>query len=292
MSFISSILKYFSLVKFAHTVFALPFAFIGFFIASAQSEKPFDFMILLYILLCMVFARSTAMAFNRYLDRSIDAKNPRTMKREIPAGKISPTAALIFTIVSLLAFIITTYFINSLCFYLSPIALLVVMGYSYTKRFTPLCHLVLGLGLALAPIGAYLAVIPKFEMVPVLYSFAVLFWVSGFDIIYALQDIEFDKSQNLKSIPVMIGIKNSLVVSALFHIVTAVIIVLAGNMLEFGFWYWTGATIFIVLLVYQHLIVKPSDLSRVNQAFVTLNGIASVAFGVFATAEILVEWIK
>lgn len=292
MSIISSVTKYFSLVKFAHTIFALPFAFIGFFLAVSQSGKPVDYYKLLYILLCMVFARSTAMAFNRYLDRSIDAKNPRTLKREIPAGKISPAAALVFTFISAIAFIVTTFFINSLCFYLSPLALLVVMGYSYTKRFTPLCHLVLGLGLALAPIGAYLAVIPRFETVPILYSFAVLFWVSGFDIIYALQDIEFDKSQKLKSIPVMIGVKNSLVVSAIFHLLTAALIVVAGLLMEFGFWYWTGASVFIVLLIYQHLIIKPSDLSRINQAFATLNGIASVVFGIFVSAEILLKWIE
>jgi 4-hydroxybenzoate polyprenyltransferase len=292
MNIFSSVSKYLSLVKFAHTVFALPFALIGFFIGTMHSGKPFNFELFLLILLCMVFARSTAMGFNRYLDRSIDRKNPRTAKREIPSGKISPLSALIFTILSAMAFIVMTFFINSLCFYLSPVALLVIMGYSYTKRYTPLCHLVLGLGLALAPIGAYLAVIPQFTVEPVLYSFAVLFWVSGFDIIYALQDIEFDKSQNLKSIPVIIGIKNSLIISIFFHLITAILIIYTGISLGFGLYYWIGSAIFIALLIYQHLIVKPFDLSRINQAFATLNGFASVIFGVFAIIEIASKWLK
>lgn len=292
MKLFSSVIKYLSFVKFAHTVFALPFAFIGFFIGTLQSAAPIRYELFLLILLCMVFARSTAMGFNRYLDRSIDAKNPRTLKREIPAGKISPVAALLFSIFTAIGFIITTWHINTLCFYLAPVALLVIIGYSYTKRFTPLCHLVLGLALALAPIGAYLAVIPHFAAEPVLYSFAVFFWVSGFDIIYALQDIEFDKSQNLKSIPVLIGIKNSLVVSIIFHLITAAILIYAGIMIEFGIWYWTGTAIFIFLLAYQHLIIGPSNLKRINQAFATLNGFAGVAFGIFVCLEILLKWIK
>ena len=153
----------------------------------------------------MVFARSAAMAFNRYLDRNFDAKNPRTAIREIPAGIISANSALSFTVISSFLFIITCYFINRICFFLSPVALLIVLGYSYTKRFTPLCHLILGLGLSLAPIGAYLAVTAHFSLLPVLFSLSVIFWVSGFDIIYALQDEEFDKSQKLFSIPAWLG---------------------------------------------------------------------------------------
>lgn len=155
----------------------------------------------------MVFARNAAMAFNRYLDRDIDAKNPRTVMRDIPSGKISARATLIFVIVNCVLFIATTYLINPLCFYLSPIAIFVVLFYSYTKRFTALCHLVLGLGLGLAPIGAYIAVTGQFNIVPVLYSLAVLFWVSGFDIIYALQDEDFDRSEKLHSIPSALGRK-------------------------------------------------------------------------------------
>ncbi|OYX93609.1 MAG: hypothetical protein B7Y76_11570 [Sphingobacteriia bacterium 35-40-5] len=189
--------KYFSLVLFAHTVFAMPFAIIGFFLAVTTTTHEFNWLKLFLMLLCMVFARNAAMAFNRYLDRDIDAQNPRTAIRDIPSGRISSNEALIFTIANSLLFILTTLLINKLCFYLSPVALAVVLGYSYTKRFTPLCHLILGLGLALAPIGAYLVVAGEFAMLPIYFSLAVLCWVSGFDIIYALQDEEFDRQNNL-----------------------------------------------------------------------------------------------
>ena len=173
----------------------MPFALIGFFLASQQYN--FEWITLLYVVLCMVFARSAAMAFNRYIDRDIDKENERTSQiREIPNGTITAKNALVFVLINSLLFVATTYFINSLCFTLSPVALLVILGYSFTKHFTALCHLVLGLGLALAPIGAYLAVSGEFSIIPILFSFVVLFWVSGFDIIYSLQDEEFDKTQN------------------------------------------------------------------------------------------------
>jgi len=291
MSFFSSISKYLSLVKFAHTVFALPFALIGFFLGSADKHNSVDLHLFLMVLLCMVFARSAAMGFNRFIDRKFDEKNPRTSKREIPAGIISPIAVLVFVILNVIGFITTTYFINELCFYLSPVAIIVVLGYSLTKRFTFLCHIVLGMGLGLAPVGAYLAVTGHFALYPVLYSFAVLFWVSGFDIFYALQDIEFDKSQKLKSIPVWIGVKLSLITSAILHLLAAAIIVYTGLQIGFGILYWIGAAIFITLLVYEHLIVRPTDLSRVNQAFALLNGIASIIFGIFVIAELIMNRI-
>src|SRR6185436_757722 len=183
-----SVSDYFSLIKFHHTIFALPFAFIGFLLGAKEKNFQFEWKLPLLVLLCMVFARSAAMAFNRWADRDIDAKNIRTSNREIPAGKISSRSALAFVIINCTLFIICTFFINRICFFLSPIALLVVLGYSYTKRFTPLCHLILGLGLSLAPIGAYLAVTGVFSLLPILFSLTVIFWVSGFDIIYSLQD--------------------------------------------------------------------------------------------------------
>ena len=158
--------KYFSLVLFAHTIFAMPFAFIGFFLAISVTGQEFNWLKLLLMILCMIFARNAAMAFNRYLDRGIDSQNPRTAIRDIPSGKISSNEALIFTIVNSILFILATLLINKLCFSLSPVALAIVLGYSYTKRFTPLCHLILGLGLALAPIGAYLVVAGEFAMLP------------------------------------------------------------------------------------------------------------------------------
>jgi 4-hydroxybenzoate polyprenyltransferase len=278
---------YLSLIKFSHTIFALPFAIIGFLLAIEQSESKFDLRLFICVILCMVFARSAAMAFNRYIDRHFDALNPRTKVREIPAGTISAGSALIFTIISTILFITTTWFINPLCFYLSPVAMIVTLGYSYTKRFTALCHLVLGLGLSLAPIGAYLAVTGKFDLLPLLFSFIVLTWVSAFDIIYALQDDEFDKSQNLKSIPGYLGRKNALLLSRVLHVLSAGLLVYAGIYAGFGIIYYAGVGAFCLLLVYQHSIVKPNDLSRVNLAFGTTNGIASVIFAIFTCVEIL-----
>jgi len=286
MKIFKNISKYLSLVKFAHTVFALPFALLGFFLGLADSNSHINIHLFLLVLLCMVFARNAAMGFNRYIDREYDRKNTRTSKREIPAGVINPLAVLIFVMINIIGFITTTYFINELCFYLSPVAMLVVLGYSFTKRFTFLCHAVLGLGLSLAPIGAYLAVTGHFALYPVLYSFAVLFWVSGFDIFYALQDIEFDRSQKLKSVPESIGIKGALWISAFLHLLSAAIIVFVGLVIGFGLLYWIGTAIFISLLFYEHLIVRPSDLSRVNQAFATLNGMASIIFCLFVIAEL------
>lgn len=270
--------KYFSLVLFAHSIFAMPFALIGFFIGVTESAKPFNWYLLLAVVLCMVFARNAAMAFNRYLDRDIDARNPRTATRDIPAGKISAKGALIFVIVNCILFMATTLLINPLCFYLSPVALFVVLFYSYTKRFTALCHLVLGLGLALAPIGAYIAVTGQFAIVPVLYSFAVLFWVSGFDIIYALQDEDFDRDEKLHSIPSALGIKNALRLSSFLHVLSAVCVISPILFMDFGWIYYAGVAFFCGMLIYQHLLVKPDDISKVNRAFATTNGYASVIF--------------
>ncbi len=273
--------NYLSLVKFSHTIFALPFACIGFFLAIHTTGTPVNWKLFILMLCCMITARSAAMAFNRYLDRKIDILNPRTAMREIPAGVISPTAALLFTLLNAALFISVTYFINPLCFYLSPIALLVVLGYSYTKRFTALCHLILGLGLSLAPIGAYLVISGAFAVLPLLFSAVVLLWVSGFDIIYALQDEDFDRQQHLHSIPAWLGKANALTFSKVLHTVAACIVVYVGFYGHFSISYWIGSSIFIGMLIYQHLLVKPTDLSKVNLAFMTSNGIASVVFAIF-----------
>jgi 4-hydroxybenzoate polyprenyltransferase len=287
----SKIKNYLSLVKFSHTIFAMPFALIGFFLA-AQQLSVFSFQLLAFkfflVIACMVSARSSAMAFNRYLDRSFDEKNPRTAIREIPKGIISPNSALRFVILSSVIFILATYFINSICFYLSPVALFVILFYSYTKRFTPLCHLVLGLGLSLAPIGAYLAVVGQFNILPILFSFAVIFWVSGFDVIYALQDVEFDQSQKLFSIPSVLGKAKALRVSELLHVFSTACVIEAGFYAHFHFLYWIAITVFVGMLLYQHSLVKPNDLSKVNIAFMTANGIASVVFAVFVIADLLI----
>lgn len=277
--------NYLSLIKFSHTIFALPFAIIGFSLASVTYG--FQIENLIYVVLSMIFARSSAMAFNRYIDRDIDLKNPRTANvREIPTGKISPKSALFFVIISSVLFVTTTYFINTTCFWLSPVALLIILGYSYTKRFTSLCHIVLGLGLGLAPIGAYLAVSEQFDIVPVLLGAAVLFWVAGFDIIYALQDDEFDKKNNLNSIPVFMGRKKAMLVSKFFHLITILNLSLAGYLWRFDLFYWIGFVLFFILLVFQHTLVKHDDLSKVNLAFFTTNGLASISFSIFVLIDL------
>lgn len=273
--------KYFSLVLFAHTIFAMPFAFIGFFLAVTTTDHPFNWIKFTLMLLCMVFARNAAMSFNRYLDRDIDARNPRTAVRDIPSGRISSGEALAFTIINSLLLVMTTLLINRLCFYLSPVALAIVLGYSYTKRFTPLCHLILGLGLALAPIGAYLVVTGEFAMLPVYFSLAVLCWVSGFDIIYALQDEEFDREHQLNSIPAWLGKKKALKVSSILHVLAVIAVAIPYLITGLSWFYLAGVLFFILLLIYQHQLVKPDDLSKVNRAFFTTNGIASVVFALF-----------
>jgi 4-hydroxybenzoate polyprenyltransferase len=289
--------NYLSLVKFSHTLFALPFAMIGFFLGIFgtevfhESNLPGTTVLLIrffLVLICMVTARSAAMAFNRYLDRHFDAKNPRTAIREIPRGIIAPNSALRFVIICCLLFMIATWYINPLCFYLSPVALFVILFYSYTKRFTSLCHLVLGIGLSLAPIGAFLAVTGRFELLPLLFSGAVICWVSGFDIIYAMQDEDFDRSEKLHSIPTAVGKVNSLRIASFLHLLSVFFVITAGFLGGFGPWYWTGMILFAGMLVYQHTIIKPNDLSRVNMAFMTANGIASVIFAVFVIADMFI----
>lgn len=281
--------NYLSLIKFSHTIFALPFAIIGFVLGMADQEGVFNIQKFLLMLACMVFARSAAMAFNRYIDRAFDEKNPRTKSREIPAGVISPNKALFYVIINSLLFILATYFINPICFYLSPVALLVVLGYSYTKRFTALCHFVLGLGLALAPIGAYLSVTGTFNMLPIWYSLAVITWVSGFDIIYAMQDVEIDKELQLNSIPNTLGKVHALQLSSLLHMLSFVFVLIPIFFFPFGIYYWIGLGIFAAMLIYQHSIVKPTDLSKVNIAFMTTNGIASVAFALFFLLDYFIK---
>ena len=285
-------MNYLSLIKFSHTVFALPFALIGFTLGCLEAMKighaPFQWQLFVKMLLCMVFARSAAMSFNRYLDRQYDALNPRTAKREIPAGLIKAEHALLFTIVNSVLFVATTFFINILCFYLSFVALFVILFYSYTKRFTALCHVVLGVGLSLSPIGAYLAVTGYFSLLPIFFSLSVLTWVSGFDIIYALQDEGFDKSQKLHSIPAALGVRNSLLVSILLHVLSGCFIICAGVYGHFNWIYWIGAAFYVSMLTYQHLLVKPTDLSKVNMAFANTNGFASVVFALFTIISLLV----
>ena len=276
--------NYLSLIKFSHTIFALPFALLGFFMALQETEESFTLWTFILVVLCMVFGRSAAMAFNRYADRDIDATNERTRLREIPAGVIAPRNALLFVVINVILFMICAGLINPLCLALSPLALLVVLGYSYTKRFTYLSHVILGMGLAIAPVGAYIAVTEHFDLLPILYGGVVLLWVSGFDIIYALQDEDFDSASNLHSIPSHFGAKKALTISAILHVACAVLMICASYLLALNYpsllvIHWIGAAIFLGLLLYQHFLVRPDDLSRVNLAFFTMNGVASLVFG-------------
>lgn len=282
------LVNYSRLIKFEHTLFAMPFALIGFFMAIRENTSLLSLKLLFLVILCMVFARNAAMGFNRFLDREFDKLNPRTALREIPAGILNPTSVLTFVILNALLFMLATWFINPLCFYLSPVALFVILFYSYTKRFTALCHFVLSLGLAIAPVGAYLAVTGKFDWLPVLIGLIVFFWASGFDIIYALQDEGFDKENQLKSIPSYFGKKKALAISRFIHLIAAAFAVVVAVYSNSGWIHWLGAGIFISLLFYQHTLVKHDDLKKVNLAFFTSNGVASVVYG---TLVILDIWI-
>ncbi|MFI3261817.1 MAG: UbiA-like polyprenyltransferase [Rikenellaceae bacterium] len=279
--------KYLNLVKFSHTIFAMPFAMVGLTYGFKVLEGDFKPSILVAVVLCMIFARNAAMAFNRYIDRDIDAKNERTAVREIPAGVISPRKALTFTVLNCTLFIITTIFINKLTLLLSPVALLVALGYSLTKRFTWLCHVFLGLALAIAPTAAYISVTGEFNYVTIIISFIVLFWTAGFDILYALQDEEFDASNNLFSIPSYFGIKKALIISAFFHLITISLVFYLYFTVFSSYYYLTGAVLYSALLIYEHVIIKPNDISKVNLAFATSNGLGSVVFAIFTIIAIL-----
>lgn len=284
---------YLSLVKFSHTVFALPFALVGLGLGFRDTAL-FDPWKLVWVLACMITARNAAMAFNRWQDRRIDAANPRTAQREIPAGLIAPQQALAFVVVNCLLFILSAALINRLCFLLSPVALAVILGYSYTKRFTALCHFVLGLGLGLAPVGAYIAVTEVFSGSILLLGSVVVTWVAGFDIIYALQDEEFDRQQALFSIPAALGRVGALRLSWAVHLLTAALM-LAFAWHSTAHWLvWSGALVFVGLTLYQHLLVSAHDLSRINLAFFTTNGIASLIFGAMSLTGIWLQnpWFK
>ncbi len=281
-------LAYAKLVKFSHTVFALPFALIGFVLAWSSGEQDFSCMLFIYVLLALVFARNAAMGFNRYIDRDIDALNPRTSSREIPSGVISPKKALTFTILNASAFMIVAYFINTTCLYLSPLALMVILGYSLTKRFTWLCHFVLGLALSIAPSAAYLALDPSSIPLHILIlSLVVLLWVSGFDILYSLSDEDFDKKQGLCSIPARFGKVKAFWISSFLHAIIPFLLVWFYFEAQLSSFYILGASIFSLLLLVQHLLISPHDLKRLNAAFFTTNGLASILFALFTIIDSL-----
>lgn len=275
--------KYARLVRFAHTIFAMPFALTSFVYAlrdidfgRADNSAPVWWLTLLVqVVLCMVFARNVAMGFNRWADRRIDAENPRTADREIPAGKVSPRAALWFVAINAVLFIVTASTINGLTAALSPVALFVIMSYSYCKRFTSLAHLVLGLSLGIAPVGAYIAVTGHFALAPCVLSLLVMTWCGGFDIIYALQDRDYDRAHGLHSIPARFSVTTALNISIGLHVVSVAALVWFVTMLPASAWVYTGTAIFVALLVAEHILVTPGHQKNIGIAFGTLNGLAS-----------------
>lgn len=272
------------MIKFSHTLFALPFALLSAFLAARGWPGAGT---LLRILLAMIGARSAAMAHNRLADRRIDAANPRTAARALPSGALSVAFVRIFLAASVALFLAAAASLNRLTLILSPVALALLLTYSYTKRFTVLSHLVLGLCLALAPVGAWIAVRGSIEALPILLGLAVLFWTAGFDVIYSLQDEGFDRRSGLKSLPARFGARRALAVSALFHVLMGGLLVAVWRLSGGGWIFLAGVLATLAALVYQHAIVKPSDLSRVNAAFFTANGFVSVVLAVCGIAEIL-----
>jgi 4-hydroxybenzoate polyprenyltransferase len=287
MSIARSISTYSSLVKLSHTVFALPFALAA--VALATRYAPFTLTKLLLIALCIAAARTAAMAFNRLVDRDIDGKNPRTADRELPRGVVGVNAVRLLVLASSAVFFAGAALLGQLPLLLSPLALGLALGYSYTKRFTALCHLVLGLAVAFAPGGAWIAMGAPVTLAPWLLVIGVACWVAGFDVLYSLQDVGFDRENRLRSIPARLGITGALVVSGLLHVVTVGCLLGVGLLLERGLPYMAGVLLVGTLLCYEHAIVKPSDLSRINKAFFDLNGYVSVGFLAFVLIDQLLS---
>ena len=286
----SKIADYGRLVRFSHTVFALPFALSA--VALAWPKHPVTLRALFWILVAMVGARSAAMGFNRLADRKFDALNPRTKEWELPKGAVKVWEAIALTGIAALIFVIAAYELNWICFVLSPVALAIVFFYSLTKRFTWASHLFLGLALSIAPVGAWLAVIEtSVELtelsVPLYLGLAVVFWLAGFDIIYSLQDREFDRSQGLYSVPVRFGVARALQISTICHLCTIVFLIMVGLSAHMNLLYWIGLAAVIVVLVWEHRIVSPTDLSRINRAFFDLNAYVSIAFFLSTVADII-----
>lgn len=276
------------LVKFSHTIFAMPFALMAFVFALKTTEAQFSWILLLQVVGCMVFARNVAMGFNRWADHKIDGENPRTATREIPAGKISPKSAMTFVVINALLFIAVSSSINLLTAVLSPVALIVVMFYSYCKRFTSLAHIVLGLSLGIAPSAAYIAVTGTLTFAPCLITLLVLTWCGGFDIIYALQDLDFDRQRGLHSIPVRFGVRGALYISIALHATSIATLILFALSCPQGWLLWTGVALFSLCIIVEHILVTPTKQRSIGIAFGTLNGIASLTLATFTILQLII----
>jgi 4-hydroxybenzoate polyprenyltransferase len=281
---LSKIKIYLEMIKFQHSIFALPFAYLGAFLS--QKSVP-GFGTLFWITLAMVGARSFAMTANRLIDMEIDRRNPRTAERALPRGLLSVSNVILFSIISLVFFLLAVYNLAPICRYLWPIVVIPFVIYPYTKRVTWLSHFVLGLCLGLAPVGAWIAVTNTFSLEPFLIGAAVLLWVAGFDIFYAIQDMDFDLQHRLYSIPARFGIRASLALTKLLHFTSIAILVWLGVRLNLGLFYFAGVTVAAILLAYENSLIKPNDLSRLNVAFFTMNGIISVVMFCFVAIDVI-----
>jgi 4-hydroxybenzoate polyprenyltransferase len=285
MSFARSIETYLRMIKFSHSVFALPFALTAVVIAANGLPRAWE---AIWVVVAMVGARSGAMGLNRIIDRKIDAANPRTQEREVASGKIGVSSALIFSLASFAWLVIAAYMLNPLCFKLSPVAIAIVVFYSFTKRFTWASHFALGIALSLAPVGAWIAIRGTFDAGIIPLVLAVAFWLPGFDMLYALQDVDFDRSQGLYSIPARFGTAKTLRLAAMFHGLTMIFLFVNGIIFGLGVFYWFGIFIVMGLFVYEHSLLKPDDLSKLDMAFFNMNGYISVVVFAFTFLDVVV----
>lgn len=272
------------MIKFSHTIFALPFALSGAFLAAGGIPAPRQ---LFWIVLAMVGARTAAMGLNRLIDAAIDARNPRTAGRAIPAGLIGRGTTLAFILASLILLLVSAGQLNRLCLLLSPLAIFFLMLYSYCKRFTSLAHVVLGLCLAAAPLGAWIAIRGSMDAPALILGGAVLFWVAGFDILYALQDLEFDRSASLHSIPVLLGVEGSLWTARIFHLAMLGLLLGLHSLMGLGTYFMTGILVTAALLLYEHWLLRDGDLTRLDAAFFNMNGYISVILLLCTAADVL-----
>lgn len=284
IKFFRNLIEFGHMIKFSHSVFALPFALSGAILADQKVALTWP--VLVWVLVAMVAARSAAMGFNRLIDKKYDAQNPRTKKRHLPSGKISEKQIILFVLFFSGLFVFASYKLNLLCFFLSPVALAVVFLYSYTKRFTSFSHYVLGIALGLSPIGAWLAVTGYFAWAPILLSLAVVFWVAGFDIVYSCQDIDFDKESGLFSVPKLIGLKNALLLARISHLISFLLMSYLAWLVPLNFIYTAGLIIIAGLLTYEHSLVKSDDLAELDIAFFNMNGFISIVFFVSVIGDL------
>lgn len=282
--FLDRAVLYLRMIKISHSVFALPFAFTGAILAASGIPT---LQQIFWILTAMIGARSGAMGLNRIIDRDIDKLNPRTKGREIPSGKIRVFDAVLFTFISFAILVFAAYQLNPLCLKLSPVAIAILFLYSYTKRFTWMSHFFLGLAISGAPLGAWIAVSGTFDLEIIPLCIGIIFWLAGFDVLYALQDIDFDKKHGLYSIPRRFGIEKSLIMSRLFHSVTILMLIATGLIFHLGFAYWIGILLVTGLLIYEHSLIKPDDISKLDMAFFNMNGYISITVFIFTLMSVL-----